>query len=115
MHSASPDEIFPLFIGLWLVLGLGGFALFTLNKNAALKRRLRPPFVVATAVLFIGSLYLMDPAGQLWLYMLPVIALIAGLNLRMTKFCDTCGRTTIHPNIFSKAEFCSRCRAKLQE
>ena len=109
----NPDDLFTLFLGLWVVLGLAGFALFTLSRNAALKRRLRPPFIVGTAALFVGYVYLADPGGEALYFVVPGVILVGWLNLRMTKFCDACGRTAIHPNIFTRPEFCPRCGAKL--
>jgi len=60
----SPDEIFPIFFGTWVVLGIISFAIFFLGKNAQLKRKLWPPFVIGTGVLFIAFSYAMGFGGK---------------------------------------------------
>lgn len=109
----SPDEIFPIFFGTWVVLGIISFAIFFIGKNAQLKRKLWPPFVIGTGVLFIGFICAMGFGGQALYIMVPAVVLITFLNLRSTKFCDSCGKTIINQNFLVRPEFCSKCGAKL--
>lgn len=110
----SPDEIFPIFFGTWVVLGIISFAIFFLGKNAQLKRKLWPPFVIGIGVLFIGFTYAMGFGGEALYITVPAVILISVLNLRSTKFCDACGKTIINQNFLVKPEFCSKCGEKLQ-
>lgn len=109
----SPDEIFPIFFGTWGVLGIASFVIFFLGKNAQLKRKLWPPFVIGTSALFIGFTYAMDVGGQALYITAPVIILITVFNLRSTKFCNGCGKTIINQNFLVKPEFCTKCGEKL--
>ncbi|WP_283132287.1 zinc ribbon domain-containing protein [Enterovibrio norvegicus] len=110
----SPDEIFPIFFGTWVILGIISFAIFFLGKNAELKRKLWPPFVIGTGVLFIGFIYAMGLQGQALYIMVLAVILITFLNLRSAKFCDACGKTIISQNFLIKPKFCSKCGEKLQ-
>ena len=82
MPQGNPDQIFPVFFGVWVVLGLFSAGFFFLNKNAPLKRKVWPPFVVVAGVLFIGFAMAMGFPSQMLFVMVPVVALITYLNLR---------------------------------
>lgn len=51
MQFGNAEQIFPVFFGAWIVLGLFSIGFFFLNKNAQLKRKVWPPFVIATGIL----------------------------------------------------------------
>jgi len=109
----SADEIFPIFFGTWVVLGIVSFVIFFLGKDAQLKRKLWKPFVIGTGALFIGFVYLMGFGGEALYIMVPAVVLITFLNIRSTKFCDACGKTIINQNFLVKPDFCSKCGEKL--
>jgi len=81
----SPDEIFPIFFVTWVILGVISFVIFFLGNNAQLKRKLWPPFVVGTGVLFIGFTYAMGFGGKALYITVPAVILIIFLNLRLTS------------------------------
>jgi hypothetical protein len=43
----------------------------------------------------------------------PAVAIISYMNIRMTRFCESCGRTLHRQPLFSKPRFCSHCGAAL--
>lgn len=108
------DEAFSIFLGAWLVLGVISIAIFFIGKNVQLKRRLFAPSVISVRVLFIVFTYAAGSGGRILYVMVPAVALITFLNLRSTNFCDSCGRTIISQDLFSKPEFCSKCGEKLR-
>ncbi len=110
----NPDEIFPMFFGTWVVLGIISFIIFFVSKDAQLKRKLWKTFVIGTGALFIGFVYLMGFGDEAFYIMVPAVILISFLNIRVTKFCDACGKTIINQNFLGKPEFCSKCGEKLQ-
>lgn len=110
--SQEIPEIFPVFFGVWVVLGLFSVAFF-LNKNAPLKRKVWPPFIIATGLLFIGFTLAMGIPRHMLGIIVPAVALITILNLRAVQFCNSCGATIMSQNPFVKAAFCSKCGAKL--
>lgn len=114
MSPSSPDRIFPIFFGVWVVLGLLSGAFFFLGRNASLKRKVFPPLAVAAAILFVGFVWAMGFPSHVLLVLIPVVVLITFLNLRSVKFCDDCGRTIINQIPFSPPQFCSKCGAKLR-
>ena len=110
----TPGAVFPVFIAVWAALGIGGFVFFTRTKDIALKRRTFPRFVIGAGVLFGLVIAAMAPWPAVLLFT-PFIGAITWLNIRMTRFCDACGKTLIHQMWWSKMNFCPFCGAKLIE
>lgn len=110
MHS-DPDFLW--FFVFWMVLGIGGAAFFLGSRNAGLKRKALPLYIVAISVIFLGFIYFADGTVP-WL-VLVFVPLIGLLNIRMTKFCNSCGATIISRNFFSTPRYCQMCGAKLTE
>lgn len=109
------QRVFPIFFGVWIVLGLISAGFFFFNNNAALKRKVFPPFVIGVGVLFLAFVALMGfPAGMFFI-IVPAIVLITFLNLRSTRFCNACGKTLINQNFLSAPKFCSKCGAALDD
>jgi rRNA maturation endonuclease Nob1 len=48
-------------------------------------------------------------------FIIPFVALITFINLRVMKFCNACGRTVMNQNPFSPPKFCSKCGAALDK
>ena len=109
----SHDDVFQIFMGTWIVLGLATFAIFFLSNDAKLKRKLWPYFVVGGGVLFVGFMLAMGFRGEALYVMVPAIIVISVLSLRSTKFCDSCGKTIINQNFLVKPKFCVKCGAPL--
>jgi hypothetical protein len=115
VQLGNPEQVFPVFAGVWVVLGLLSAGFFFLNKNARLKRKAWPPFVIVTGVLFAGFVWAMGFPTQVMLFVAPALVLITLLNLRAVQFCDSCGTTLMSQNPLSKPKFCSKCGASLQQ
>lgn len=49
------------------------------------------------------------------LIVVPAVAFISFLNIRMTKFCDSCGATLYNTAWFRPMRFCSSCGASMAE
>ena len=109
MQTSEAANIFPIFFSTWIVLGLGSFAFFYFNRDAALKRKVLPVVIVSTGILFLGFLWLMGLRGEAMYIAVPAVILISLLNLRGTKFCDSCGRTLYNQWPFSEVELCPKC------
>ncbi|MGD9636839.1 MAG: hypothetical protein AB7G28_16450 [Pirellulales bacterium] len=109
------ETIFPIFFGVWLVLGISSAAFFYFNRNATLKRKVFPPFVIFVGVLFLTFAGLMGPAREPFflVVIIPFVALITFVNIRNTRFCDACGKTLVSQNPFTRPKFCSSCGADL--
>jgi hypothetical protein len=107
-------EIAPWFFATWIALGIAFVWFVYLDRNVARKKRLLPVFIIGSGALFIGFVFLMSADLRILAFMFPAVALISFLNLRMIKVCSACGRT-IHSGMwFSKAEYCSKCGARLE-
>jgi hypothetical protein len=109
-----------IFVGTWIVLGIGGFIAFYLSKDVSFKRRWFPRYVIGGGVLFVvfaTTLTVLESRSAsalgMLVVMVPMVVLITYLNLKFTKFCDTCGATLVDHNWFSPMKFCSKCGALL--
>jgi hypothetical protein len=110
----EPKAVFPVFFFVWVALGIAGFLFFTLNKDVALKRRLFPRLAIGAGVLFSLVIAAMAPLRAALLF-IPFIGVITWINIRMTRFCDACGRTLINQQWWAKMRFCPYCGVKLAE
>jgi hypothetical protein len=112
--NSLPSE-FVAFMAVWLVLGVSSFLFFYLNRNAALQRSIWPTFIVGIGIIFAGFLYFMvgRQQPQILYVAVPAIILISFLNLRTTRFCDSCGKTLYRQPILSRIRFCPYCGAEL--
>jgi hypothetical protein len=107
-------EIVPWFIATWVVLGIAGIWFMVIDRNVPRKKRLLPVFIIGTGVAFVVFAFLITGDLHVLAFVLPAAALISFLNLRMMKVCSRCGRTIQSGMWFAKAEYCSKCGAKLE-
>ena len=112
--SDDPLVVF-FFVASWGLLGIGGFSVFYVGKNAAFKRRYFPWFAGLTGLLFVGIAASAGVPVVILGILLPFVALITYLSIRGTQFCSACGKTLSQEIPFSRAEFCSRCGAPLRD
>jgi hypothetical protein len=105
-----PEQLFPIFMGVWLAL-LVAVSLFYWKGSLATKRRFHPYVVIAAALIFLGFITLIMPAST-FVVIVPVVALVSFLNYKVTKFCDACGATTVRvPG--ANAAPCRKCGATI--
>jgi hypothetical protein len=110
-----------LFFGTSVVLGVVSLVVFFLGKNSAFKRLWWPRFVILVGILFVIFSTTISVLGSgSWMSLgilavvVPAVALISYLNIKMTKCCDECGATLIDSNWFASMRFCSKCEAGLE-
>ena len=115
MDPKAAPQLFPAFFAIWAMLGVGSAVFFSLNRNAALKKRVLPPFLIFTGVLFLGFVFYTGAPKDFLYIAVPMVALIMLLNMRTIRFCDACGRTLYNQNLFSPPKFCSKCGASLKQ
>jgi len=101
-----------------VVVGLIGAStplFFHLNRNAALKRKMWPVVVVLGGTLTIGfAYYLMGVQQQVLYFTVPVVTLVCFLNIRGTRFCDSCGRTLYRQPMAPQFRICPHCGAQVR-
>lgn len=113
-NTPEQQQGFLIFSVCWVILGIASFLFFYFNRNAPLKRKIFPVFVVATGFTFAAFLvYETRGEPRALSIALPMIALITFLNIRTTRFCDPCGRTLIRQPLFTRPSFCPHCGARL--
>lgn len=114
VFSKNPT-FFAFFIG-WALLGLASFLFFNFNRDAKLKKRVFPVFIVGTGVVFATfAAYVTGWRLAPLLIMLPLVGLITLINLRSTKFCAGCGRTLYRQSFFGPTKFCPHCGSDLEQ
>ena len=115
--SNAPDGLPPAVVAvmlIWGALGLGSFLFFHFNRNAALKRRIWPAFIILVGAIFGGFMYYSGFRQPQAFYIFgPALIIISFLNIRTTRFCGSCGKTLYRQPIFSRIQFCPYCGAEL--
>jgi hypothetical protein len=97
----------------WMLLAAAN-AIFYWKGSLAAKRRWHPRIAIAAGVLFAGFVALVFPEPRMLVLFLPAIALICFLNLKLIKFCGSCGATIMSNMALRPARFCQRCGAPLE-
>jgi len=106
--------LLPILFGTWLVFGITGVVFFLLGKNAQLKRKLWPFYIIGIEVILVALVMLAHLPLTALFVMIPVLVLAAYLNLTRTKFCDSCGATILNQNFLTKTEFCTKCGERVE-
>ena len=115
MTMNAKEPVFFSFFVFWVVLGISAFLFFHLNRDARLKKKIYPWFVVGIGIIFASfSAWMSDWQPFVFLVMLPMVALITFLNIRMTKFCESCGRTVYRQPLLGPSKFCPHCGSSLE-
>lgn len=96
----------------WITLGVISFLFFNFSRNARLKRKLWPAFNAVTGTLFVA--YVGVKGGRSALSVMgPFMLLITIGNIKLTKFCDSCGAISIRRSLLSPNRYCSKCGEEL--
>lgn len=114
MRGDEPPALFWIFMVLWVCLGGAGWWFFSRSSDVALKRRVMRWGAVGTGLLFIGFVLAITREPWMLLFLVPAVALISFLNIKLTKFCSSCGATLYNYNWFVRMRYCSRCGASLE-
>jgi len=104
-----------IFLAAWVILGTSLFFWHIFNRNVSRKRRLHPWIVSAVCVLFtIFVIWISGFKTEVMVFFIPAVLLVCLLNIKLTKFCDSCGRTLFNNGLYWKMEFCPKCGTKLR-
>jgi hypothetical protein len=109
---APTNPYAPVFFVTWIVLGASGMLWISRITDPGAKRRALRSLTLLAAVLFGLFVWLISRSTQQILYLIPVLALIVYLNLKMVKVCNACASIN-RPQVFSAAVHCYKCGAKL--
>ena len=109
------QDLFPILAVVWILFGAAGALLFYVSKNVKFKKKYFPWFVMlAGAMALCLALGMGFSVGMLF-FMLPFVALVAILNIKLTKFCENCGSTIMNQMWATNFESCAKCGAKLND
>ena len=109
----NPEQIFPIFFGVWIILSVGSVYLFYISKDVERKKKLFKPFLFATGALFVGFVWVMGLPAPMLAFFAPAVFLVMYVHSRMVRFCDACGHTVMRQLPFSPPKHCSNCGAAL--
>lgn len=113
MAKAGMPLEFWIVLGLWFPLMIAGTALFYFGKDASLKRRLWPGYLVVGGILFVSIIWVIGFPREVLFIMVPAVAVIMGLNIKSTQFCDGCGALVPSKNFLNKPDTCPKCGLNL--
>jgi len=123
LNNNQFDQIlFIAFILVFIPLGLLGTYVFHFSRDAAFKKKWFPPYVILVGVVFgsyvAATSLISAKAGQAWFPLfifIPGIAAISYLNIKLTHFCTSCGKTYLHQSLFTAAKNCPYCGGKFNK
>jgi len=101
-----------IYFGLWGALAATNLYVLFGTKNAKLKRTLFPIFVILSGVLVLLFILLMEFPRHVLYISIPNVILITVLNLKLIKFCDSCG-SVVRGEFYSVPKRCQKCGVKL--
>lgn len=108
-------EPFPLALfGFTTAFALVTVGFFSFNKNAALKRKLFLPLLVAFNLLFVASVAAFGLPAELVLFMAFAGVVSIFIYLRTVRFCDSCGATNMSVDPLGKPTVCNKCGSNLK-
>ena len=96
-----------------LVLAVGAFVLFDMQKDVTLKRRLFKPYMTVSAgvtIVWFGTV------GFAWPVFLVAAVLVCGIAwgvVRGSRFCAACAALALSQNLFGVPSRCRACGASL--
>ena len=108
MESATGDW---LWIG-WVTIGAIAAIFFYGSKNASLKRRVFPYYLIFLSLFgFVAFLGMGFKPDRYLALVTTAMVLILYSNYRQVRFCDRCGRTSVGASPFSAPRECRHCGA----
>lgn len=114
MHQFDAEHLLRILGPSWVVLAWAGGLFLYFSRHAALKRRLLP-LVVTLVYGPVTGLAALAGAPVWFLCVVAVASILIGtIALRITGFCDACGRMT---NVARSGgpKLCPACRAHMKQ
>lgn len=102
-----------LFIFFWVLFIGARLAIFSLNMDIAVKKRIWPIVIIGLGAALLATAWLLHFPVQGFAILGLAVAAIIFVNLRGFYFCEACGRMVANKNILSKPEKCAKCGAAL--
>lgn len=101
------SPVFFAFFLFWALLAISSFLFFHFNRDAPLKRRVYPIFLIGSSVILVTfGAYASDGHPTALIVLIPIVSLITFLNFRRISFCPRCGRTLYHRGSLGPASSC---------
>jgi len=110
----TPETKFIVFVVTWAVLALVGYFLYR-GKTADFKRRIHPRWIGFVGFMFTLFIVWIVPSWLTLAIIVPAVFLMYFLQLKLIKFCDSCGKTLTNSNWFTPMQFCQKCGANLNK
>lgn len=107
--------ILPDLIGsVFFLFGVSVMLFLQISRNAVLKRKIFRWSLVLMMPLVLGFFWAANAPLPIILGFIPGVVIIALMNLRMIRFCGSCGKTLVNYNLIFRHKFCSDCGASLK-
>jgi len=109
----TEGQRFFVFFCTWVVLAISSGLLLWLGAPDV-KRTWYPRLIVLAGVLFVAFVYWLTPVTQVLFMVIPVVLLIAILNLKISKFCPQCGAFFQDIGPLARSNYCRKCGHSLR-
>lgn len=108
-----PDLLPNLISIAFVLVGVAMMLVLKFSDDVPFKRRVLLWSLTLMAPLGVGFFWAANAPLVMILLMIPGMAFIIFMNLRMIRFCDSCGRTLTNYNPIFRHKFCHNCGARL--
>ncbi|GEM_PF-579103 len=102
-----------LFFVVWISSAMYQYLFFNKQTVAFKRKYFQRGIIIGSIVFIVFLLALFQWHFQMLVVFIPAVGLIAYGNLKITKFCDKCGKQVQNTNWGSKMDYCPKCGAKL--
>ncbi len=98
----------------WVLFVTARLAVFALNIDIALKKKLWPLIIYTLAATLLLAAYLLGFPPKGYAVLLLALFVIVYSNLKGFYFCDSCGRMLANKKILIAVESCAKCGATIK-
>ena len=98
----------------WVLFVTARLAVFAINIDIKLKKRLWPIIIFSLAATLLGVAYALNFPPKGYVVLLLAVFVIVYSNLKGFYFCESCGKMLANKKILTTVEICAKCGGKVK-
>lgn len=111
----STGDLIFFVIFFWVVFITARLAIFALNIDIKVKKRLWPIIIFSLSGMLMALAYLLDFPSKGYAVLGVAVAAIIYTNLKGFYFCESCGKMLANKKILTTVETCEKCGSSLKQ
>lgn len=109
----TTGQRFQIFFAVWVALGVVT-ALVMWRASPRTKKLWFDRLAILAGVLFVAFSYWLTPVAGILYFLVPAVALVTFANLKISKFCPTCGAYYQNLGPLYRTNYCRKCGLNLR-